>query len=276
MLEIIGIAPHPPIIIPEIGRGEIKKAQKTVDGMKKLSGYIRQQNPELTVVISPHGKIHADGPAVLTEKQLSGNLGQFGFPGIQLEMENDLQLIELLIDEASSEPVKPALLGDSGPGILSAGNLDHGALVPLHYLQEAGAKTAGVLVSVSFQPYDLLYRFGTVLRKAIDRRGVPTAVVASGDLSHRLSPGAPAGYNPRGADFDRQLVNYLKDGRVKEILNFDQHLVEEAGECGLRSFIIALGLLKGEDFRSEIISYEGPFGVGYLVAALYPGSESLS
>ncbi len=276
MLSIIGIAPHPPIIIPEIGRGEITKAQKTVDGMKKLSGYIKQKTPELTVVISPHGKIHSEGPAVLAEKQLSGNFGQFGFPGIQLDMENDLQLIELLVDEASSEPVKPALLGDSDYGVQAAGKLDHGALVPLHYLQEAGVHTAGVLISVSFQPYDLLYRFGKVLRKAIDRRGVATAVVASGDLSHRLTPGAPAGYNPRGADFDRQLVDYLKNGRVEEILNFDQHLVEEAGECGLRSFIIALGLLEGENFRPEIISYEGPFGVGYLVAALYPGGESLS
>jgi len=47
-------------------------------------------------------------------------------------------------------------------------------------------------------------------------------------------------------------------------------LVEEAGECGLRSFVIALGMLDGNSFKSEIISYEGPFGVGYLVAALEP------
>ena len=44
-------------------------------------------------------------------------------------------------------------------------------------------------------------------------------------------------------------------------------LIREAGECGYLSIIILLGLLseiKGSKFKS--LSYEGPFGVGYLVA----------
>ncbi len=270
MLSIIGIAPHPPIIIPEIGRGEIDKAQKTVDGMKRLSENIKHEDPQLTVVISPHGKILSEGPAVLADQKLRGNFGQFGFPGIQLEMENDQQLIELLVEEASDEAVKPALLGNSGKESSRGGNnLDHGALVPLHYLQKAGVNTPGIYIGVGFQSYDLLYRFGSIVRRAIDKRGLKTAVIASGDLSHRLTPGAPAGYNPRGAEFDRQLVEYIRDGRVEDILNFDQQLVEEAGECGLRSIIIALGMLDGYSFRPELINYEGPFGVGYMVAALY-------
>ncbi len=269
MLSIVGIAPHPPIIIPEIGRGEIKKAQKTVDGMKLLGSHMKQKGPELTVIITPHGKVLSEGPAVLADKQLSGNFGQFGFPGIQLEMESDQQLIELLVEESSKEPVKPTLLGNSGQASFGRNNLDHGILVPLYYLQQAGVNTPGMYVGVGFQTYDLLYRFGSILRRAIEKRGLPTAVVASGDLSHRLIPGAPAGYNPRGADFDQQLVEFIRDGRVKDILNLDQQLVEEAGECGLRSIIIALGMLD-HNFRPEIISYEGPFGVGYLVAALHP------
>ena len=271
MLSIIGIAPHPPIIIPEIGRGEIKKAQKTVDGMKLLSSHMKEKGPELTVIITPHGKVLPEGPAVLADKQSSGNFGQFGFPGIQLEMESDQQLIELLVEESSKEPVKPALLGNSGQASFGRNNLDHGVLVPLYYLKKAGINTPGMYVGVGFQPYDLLYRFGSILRRAIEKRGLPTAVVASGDLSHRLIPGAPAGYNPQGAVFDQQLVELIRNGRVKDILNLDQQLVEEAGECGLRSFVMALGMLDGESFTSEVISYEGPFGVGYLVASLKPG-----
>ncbi len=269
MLSIIGIAPHPPIIIPEIGRGELKKAQKTVEGLKGLCDDIKHKDPQLIVVISPHGKILPEGPAVLADQKLRGNFGQFGFPGIQLEMENDQQLIELLVEEASDEAVKPALLGNSRQE-MGGNNLDHGALVPLHYLQKAGVNTPGIYIGVGFQSYDLLYRFGSIVRRAIDKRGLKTAVIASGDLSHRLTPGAPAGYNIRGAEFDRQLVEFIGDGRTKDILNFDQQLVEEAGECGLRSIIIALGMLDGSNFKPDIISYEGPFGVGYMVAALYP------
>jgi len=41
----------------------------------------------------------------------------------------------------------------------------------------------------------------------------------------------------------------------------------EAGECGLRSFSFLLGILEasGALWQPEILSYEGPFGVGYLV-----------
>ncbi len=271
MLSIIGITPHPPIIIPAIGRDNLGKAQKTVDGMKQLSNMIRREEPELLIVITPHGKIAREGPAVMTHERLKGDFGRFGHPQVEIEMKSDAQLIDLLVEEASSEPVKPALLGDSDRGIRADADLDHGAMVPIYYLKEAGIDIPGVHITIGFQSYETLYLFGKILRRAVDRRGAPAAVIASGDLSHRLTPDAPAGYNPGGIEFDRQLVEYLKEGRVEDILNFDQRLVEEAGECGLRSFIIALGMLDGKGFKPEIISYEGPFGVGYLVAALHPG-----
>ncbi len=276
MLAMIGIAPHPPIIIPEIGRGELSKVKQTVDGMKILSGRIKDVQPELLIVISPHGKVMQEGPAVLTQEELSGDFGQFGFSGIKVDMQNDRQLIDLLVEETSAGPVKPVLLGNNGYRFPGGKTLDHGAMVPLYYLQEAGVSVPGLHITFGFQPYSELYQFGRALRKAVDKRGVPTAVLASGDLSHRLTPGAPAGFNPRGKEFDQLLVNFIRDGRVEDILNIDQCLVEEAGECGLRSFVIALGMLDGEDFKPEIISYEGPFGVGYLVAALYPPDNSHS
>src|SRR5665648_933192 len=47
----------------------------------------------------------------------------------------------------------------------------------------------------------------------------------------------------------------------------DPILLEGAAECGLRSFM-ALGGFLGDDatVEPEILSYEGPFGVGYMVA----------
>ncbi len=270
MLSMIGIAPHPPIIIPEIGRGELSKVKQTVDGMKILCDRIKDRQPELLIVISPHGKVMQEGPAVLTGEELSGDFGQFGFSEIKVDMQNDRQLIDLLVEETSTGPVKPVLLGDNDYRFPGGKTLDHGAMVPLYYLQEAGVSVPGLHITFGFQPYSELYQFGRALRKAVERRGVPTAVLASGDLSHRLTPGAPAGFNPRGKEFDQLLVELIKNGRVEDILNIDQRLVEEAGECGLRSFVIALGMLDGEEFKPEVISYEGPFGVGYLVAAIDP------
>jgi len=270
MLKMVGIAPHPPIIIPAIGRGELEKAAKTVAGMQALSRRVKEAGPELVILITPHGPMRREGPAVLASEILEGSFAQFGFPQIKISFKTDLELLELLQQETENDALKPVLLG--GTGNLSHGgtDLDHGAMVPLYYLQQEGLDLPGLHITFGFKSYRELYHFGQSLRRAADRRGLPYVVLASGDLSHRLIPGAPAGYSRRGAEFDQKLVDYLVGAEVEKILNFDQQLVEEAGECGLRSFIIALGMLGGAAFKSDIISYEGPFGVGYLVAALEP------
>jgi MEMO1 family protein len=274
MLSIVGISPHPPIIIPAIGRDQLGKVAKTVDGMKQLSLRVKESETELLVLITPHGQALREGPSILIQDRLKGDFGQFGFPDLQLEFRTDNRLAELLDQETEGEPLNPVFLGDRNDSFGGRSALDHGAMVPLYYLQEAGVNIPGLHITFGFNPYRQLYQFGRALRRAIDRRGLRTAILASGDLSHRLIPGAPAGYSPRGAEFDQSLVEMLREGRVEDILEFDQRLVEEAGECGMRSFIIALGALGDEPFTSEIISYEGPFGVGYLVAALHRQSGS--
>ncbi len=270
MLSIVGIAPHPPIIIPEIGGGRLQEAQKTVSGMKELSRRIKEKKPELLVLITPHGQIVSNGPAILAGDKLSGDFGQFGFPAIKLEMETDRELVDILVEEASGLPAKPVLLDGQDRRLQSGRILDHGAMVPLYYLREAEVAAPGVHVTVSFDSYQDLYVFGQAVKRAIDKRGVSAAVIASGDLSHRLKPGAPAGFDPRGKEFDQQLVSLINEGRVEDLFTMDQGLIEDAGECGMRPIMIALGTLKDTGFHSEIISYEGPFGVGYMVAALHP------
>lgn len=269
MLSIIGITPHPPIIIPEIGGSRLNEAKKTVQGLEKLAGCIKDTEPGLLVIITPHGQVVYDGPLVQTGKVLRGDFSQFGFPAIKVEMQTDQKLLDTLIEETSASQVKLTLSNHNSDQHQN-NNLDHGASVPLYYLQENGVNVPGLHITYSFQSYKQLYQFGSVLRRAVEKRGLPAAVLASGDLSHRLKPGAPAGFNPRGSEFDHLLIDLLQERKVKEILEFDQRLVEDAGECGMRSFVIALGMLQGEDFKTDIISYEGPFGVGYLVAALHP------
>ena len=270
MLKMIGIAPHPPIIIPEIGRGEIKKVQKTVAALQRLSRKIKEQRPQLLIIITPHGPVMHEGPSVATASLLHGNFSRFGAPQIKVELETDLQLVEYLRAETKEDRLKPVFLPAGDFGSERQGGLDHGAMVPLYYLQQEGLNLPGLHITYGYNSYQDLYHFGCSLRRAADKRGLPYVVLASGDLSHRLIPGAPAGFSRRGAEFDQLLVERLKNRAVEAILNFDRQLVEEAGECGLRSFIMALGMLSGGNFSTKIFSYEGPFGVGYLVAALEP------
>lgn len=96
------------------------------------------------------------------------------------------------------------------------------------------------------------------------------AWIASGDMSHRLKEDGPYGLHPSGPKFDQKFIKLLKKKDVGGILNLDPKLVDEAGECGLRSFCQLLGALEEAkvNWQPEILSYEAPFGVGYLVARL--------
>jgi aromatic ring-opening dioxygenase LigB subunit len=66
-------------------------------------------------------------------------------------------------------------------------------------------------------PFEELYQFGTVIQEAVEAIGRRVVFLASGDLSHRLTKDAPAGYHPKGQEFDNLLVELLKKKQVEEI-----------------------------------------------------------
>src|SRR5262249_23489933 len=94
------------------------------------------------------------------------------------------------------------------------------------------------------------------------------AFIASGDLSHRLKPRAPAGYNPDAHVFDEQVVEALRANAPQRIVAIDHNVRKLAGECGYRSMLVAIGASSDLPLSCEVLSYEAPFGVGYLVAQL--------
>jgi AmmeMemoRadiSam system protein A len=267
-----GVYPHPPIIIPEVGGKEVKKVKNTAMAMEKMAGRVRDVSPDTLVVISPHGTVLKDAVAVLGMKHLSGSLARFGVPGINLSYPSDNELVSRIENEAESVGIATVVLSEQNTDLPEMDNtLDHGALVPLYFLDKAGVRLPLVHITFGFLPPNELYSFGKAVARAIAALGRRVAVIASGDLSHRLIPGAPAGYSPEGKKFDEQIVQLLRSFDVAAILDMDELFLDRAGECGYRSLLICLGILEGEQVRPEILSYEGPFGVGYLVADLTPG-----
>ena len=95
------------------------------------------------------------------------------------------------------------------------------------------------------------------------------SLIASGDLSHCLKEDGPYGFHPDGPEFDKYLIKYLEEKDIENFLKLDE-MFPQAGECGLRSFSFLWGILEESklDWQPEILSYQGPFGVGYLVASI--------
>lgn len=154
--------------------------------------------------------------------------------------------------------------------IVSSPHPDWGIEVPLYFLAK-GLKNIEIKTFLTgFESPKEHFDKGKKIAMGLPQTK-RVAWIASGDMSHRLKEEGPYGFHPSGPKFDQEFIKLLKKKDVKGILEMDPTLVEEAGECGLRSFCLLLGALEEENlnWKPEILSYEGPFGVGYLVAKLY-------
>lgn len=254
-LVFASLCPHPPIIIPNVGQENISSVEKTIKGMEKLEKKFFQAKPETAIIISPHGIIYPDAFSLNFSEIYVGNFHQFGDFITNLEFKPDLELLHHLKEKI--EEKLPIVL-------VSEKNLDHGSLVPLYYLTK-NLKPNIIPIGYSFLDFEKHLEFGKILKEEIFASKKRIAVIASGDLSHRVTLEAPAGYSPKGEIFDKKLITLLKNKDLKGILEMDKDLIEEAGECGLRSFLILLGILSETNYQPEFYSYEAPFGVGYLV-----------
>ena len=144
--------------------------------------------------------------------------------------------------------------------------LDHGTIVPLWFVAEAGWRGPVVAAGLSLTDHFKVVEFGEAIADAAASTSRRLAFIASGDMSHRLTLGAPCGYDARGAEFDRWLIDTLRRGGCRELLDFRQDLEEAAAQDALDSVLVALGATGFNANGAEVLNYDGPFGVGYGVA----------
>jgi len=281
MGKIVGayIFPHPPVAVPEVGRGREAEIKNTLNSFRKSAEEIYGINPDTIVIITPHAPFFRDFIYVNdSDKILRGNLGRFDAPEVDLQFENNLELAKKVVENALKNGIPAGgLSNEAVRRVLKYHvSLDHGAIVPLYFVNKKAKGFKLVHISVADLTYDELYKFGQCIGKAVEESDTGadrTVIIASGDLSHSLTWDAPNGYNEKGKVFDRLIVEYVSSGNVEKIINFDRDLAEEAAECGLRSFIIMFGALDGYYLYPEVYSYEGPFGVGYMIAKIKTGKD---
>lgn len=274
MITYAALAPHPPLIVPEVGGERLSEVQATVDGVRRMAAELAATRPDTIIFLTPHGNCFADALSSLGHPDLKGNLSSFGARHYEAGLKNDLPLLMEIADHAVEAGI-PFVIIDQETAQSHGLNpdLDHGILVPLHYLQEAGLKEVNIVaVSIAFLPVAELYRFGSLLRKCADILDRRVAILASGDMSHRLKEEGPYDYHPDGPRFDKIIKDCLADGNVEGVLTLPEPLRNNAGECGYRSIVIMLGALDGLQFTPRIFSYEGPWGVGYLTAGFAPAA----
>ncbi len=261
-MSIIGvvIVPHPPLIVPTVGRGREREVQATIDAYRTIAKQVADWKPEVLIITSPHQIMYADYFHISPGRGASGDMSAFGAPQTRLSVEYDSALRDDIVRRAEAAGLRAGTLGERDPA------LDHGTFLPLYFLREAGVDRPILRIGLSgFSPLDH-YRLGQCVAQAVDALGRRAVFIASGDLSHKLREDGPYGYAPEGPVFDRRVTQAMAEGDFLQFLTMDPVLCERAAECGLRSFQIMAGALDGLAVEAKLLSYEGVTGVGYGVA----------
>ena len=251
---------HAPIVLPEVGGRRSAECATTTAAMADVARRLVGSEPDVLVVITPHGPRRTGAWGIL-EGPLGGDFGRFGAPHVAHQFAYDSAAAVTLRTQAGA-------LGLAT--YAAAGNpLDHGALVPLHFVVHAGWRGRTLIVSLPWPGSDTEAAMGEAIAAAARVRGERWSVLASGDMSHRLIPGAPSGYHPGAKAFDEALVAAIDAGDLRRASAIDADLRDLAAEDAVDSIVVAAGAVGWDNTGHERLAYEGPFGVGYMEAVLH-------
>lgn len=261
-------SPHPPIIIPEIGQGSERALSQTKAGMHQVASFIKDQAPEVIICITPHGNVFQDAICLLDEPYLQGDFTAFNC-AVRMKKAVDLKLNRAIQHVFLQKGIAHLFMKQLEAKQYRAKiELDHGCMVPLYYIDQAYTAYRLVHLTIGLMPLLELYQIGMALQQAVLNSGYTAVVLASGDLSHCLKNEGAYRYHPQGPVFDDKIKTALMDHDFFSILTLSPKIYNPAGQCGLRPFVLALGAVDGKKSDTQVYSYEGPFGVGYLTASL--------
>lgn len=258
------MVPHPPLIIPDVGKGEEKKIQRTIDAYQKVAEAVGRLQPETIVLLSPHQIMYADYFHISPGQGARGDFGQFRAVRTSMEVAYDTEFVRVLCEKASASGLPAGTLGERER------KLDHGTMVPLYFVNKFWTEYRLMRIGLSGLPLAAHYRLGQCIQTAAQMLGRNTVVIASGDLSHKLKEDGPYGYQEEGPAYDARIMDVMGRGAFGELLEFSEDFCEKAAECGHRSFTIMAGAFDETAVEAEPLSYEGPFGVGYGVCSYRP------
>ena len=260
-MSVVGgiMVPHPPLILPEVGRGEEACIQKTAKAYEEAAQFVADLAPETIVLSSPHSIMYADYLHISPGERAFGDMGQFRAGSVRIEREYDTALAERIADLARKDDLPAGFLGEKNP------NLDHGTLIPLYFILKKYTDFRLVRLGISGISLAEHYRIGQKIQQAAKELGRRVVYVASGDLSHKLKEDGPYGFAKEGPAYDERIMKDMGSADFGALLRYDPAFLDRAAECGHRSFVLLAGALDGKAVEARCLSHEGVTGVGYGV-----------
>ena len=236
------MVPHPPMIVPAVGRGSEKQIQKTIDAYEQVADEIAALAPETIIITSPHTVMYADYFHISPGKGAKGDFGRFRAAQVCFDEEYDRELVNELADIARGQGFPAGVMGERDK------RLDHGTMVPLYFIRRkyTGAKIVRIGLS-----------------------GLPLS-------EHKLQDYGPYGFAEEGPQYDARIMDVCSRAAFGELFDFDETFCDRAAECGHRSFVIMAGAFDGLAVKATQLSHEDVTGVGYGICTFYPGEKDES
>ena len=261
------MVPHPPLIVPEIGRGSEAEILETTRAYERVADEVAALRPDTIIITSPHSVMYADYFHISPGSGAKGSFRQFGAGSVEFSEQYDTALVERISNLADAEYFPAGTLGERDAA------LDHGTMVPLWFIRQKYTEGKIVRIGLSGLPLTDHYRLGQLIADAVEDLGTRAVFIASGDLSHKLQKYGPYGFAREGVEYDRRIMDVMGRAAFGELFDFEEIFCEKAAECGHRSFVIMAGAFDGLRVKATALSHQDVTGVGYGICTFYPEGE---
>ncbi len=255
-LVFSAFTPHPPLLLDAISGETSDLLPKTRKSFEHLRDELYLAQPETIIIISPHGESYKDSFGVCAHPLLHTNLRPFGDAITRDSFSTDLELTSHLFEACKKEKIACSAI--------PLPDLDYGAAIPLLMLGSALPHVKVIVVHPMQGTPKNAMDFGYALKGVILQTNKRVALIASGDLSHRLETESPGGFHKDAHSFEKKIQEIIMNGNSMGLLSLDQKTVNEVATCSYEPLLILFGVLGRMKTNPEILSYEAPQGIGFL------------
>ncbi|MBQ4293556.1 MAG: AmmeMemoRadiSam system protein A [Lachnospiraceae bacterium] len=260
-MSIVGgiMVPHPPVILPEVGRGREREIAATSEAYEEAARFAASLKPETIVLSTPHSIMYKDYIHISPGKGAHGDMAHFMAPEVSFTVDYDEAFVEELSRAAALRGIPAGTFGERDS------SLDHGTLIPLYYICKYITDFNLIRIGLSGESLAMHYQLGRLIQEISEKLNRRVVYVASGDLSHKLQKHGPYGFVPEGPVYDKRIMEAMGKADFKDLLAFPESLLDAAAECGHRSFCIMAGAFDGLALKTRCLHHEDKLGVGYGV-----------
>ncbi|HAL55877.1 TPA: AmmeMemoRadiSam system protein B [Candidatus Uhrbacteria bacterium] len=258
MLIHASFLPHSPLLLKEVHPERYGELEKTHKAIETLRHDLYALQPDTLCIISGHGERCAEAFSIDLAPEYRTDMKPFGDLSEPTTHVPAAKLIDRLQRHLRKEDISFTLSTNE--------TLEYGTAVVLRLLGSQFQDVQIIPLAYSDAEAKEHAQFGKALRDVLDEASERVAVIATGDLSHCLSSEAPGGFCKEGQMFDDAVVRAVQQGSLSNLLSIPKEIVLHAQESGYHPLLILYGLLDTRLSTAEVLSYEHPFGVGYLVA----------